>query len=179
LLYGELSAAPGTLAFHEETVYGGSEESSESPAWECADCKRRFGSVEHPYHENPPRSPREWTELLRTMLPSPVVERVDGELRGGDPVSVIVQIDEKEIRIMEATFKWDRPGRPQLHRIPFAVVPISDNAADVARLVMAAWAKWLSRNRWCPRCHRVVRPGYMNAGGLCDSCAAKVMDIVF
>jgi hypothetical protein len=179
LLYGELSAAPGTLAFHEETVYGGGQETNESPAWECADCKRRFGRIEHPYHEDPPRSRAEWLELLRTMLPSPVIQRDDGELRGGHPVAVIANVDDEMIHISEGAVRWKGPHCPEIVAVPFASVPLSDNAADVARLVVAAWAKWLSRNRWCPSCRRLIDPGHMNTGSVCDGCATKVLGIVF
>lgn len=113
------------------------------------------------------------------MLPSPVHER-DGTLWGGEPETVGVRLDpaEQQIAIVEAGIRWDSQV-PLIVAQPFAARPFSAPATEVARLVIAAHAKRLSRYRWCPRCQKQALPEQMNVRSVCDGCASKHFGVVF
>lgn len=162
-----------------QVVLGGCVITDNDPAWECPDCKRRFGDPEHRYQANPPRTPNEWVELIKTMLPAPTQERPGRELWGGDPLVVIVIVGADKIRIMEAAIEWPDPSRPRTRGAPFAEVSLRESAARVAALITAAWGKRISRYRWCPACRSLAEPEHMNAGNVCDGCAPKVLGVVF
>ncbi len=151
----------------------------DDPAWDCSDCGRRFGNREKPYKNLAVRSRDEWTELVKAMMPKPVQTSAEGDLLAGDPVVVIVSVEATTIRIMEAGIDWVGPHTPTTTGRPFAKVPFRTPATRVAELVASAWAKRVSRYRWCPQCRQTLEPEHMNQGNVCDGCATKLFGVVF
>jgi hypothetical protein len=169
----ELAAA----AQRRQVVLGGCVLTAHDPAWDCADCSRRFGNRETPYTVVP-RSRAQWLVLVRTMLPAPVCSNAAGELLGGDPPLVIVRVTDDEIRILQARWKWQGAHTPSCTGLPFARVPLRTSAARVAELIAHAWAKRLAEYRWCPRCQRRTEPEHM-LESLCHGCAQRALGVVF
>jgi hypothetical protein len=120
----------------------------------------------------------EWLEPIGTTLPAPVQTNADGELLAGEPVVVIVRVEDDVIRIMEAGIEWQGAHSPTLKGEPFAEVPLRETAARVAELIALAWGKRISRYRWCPRCRSRVEPEHM-VDAICQRCAEKVQRVVF
>src|SRR5690606_8803015 len=113
------------------------------PAWDCLKCGRKFGRRDAT--KGQVRSRAEWCDLIRTMLPQPVAAGDAGELLGGDPVAVIVNVIGAEIAIMEAAWDWQQTHVPTRKAIPFATVPLRTPAVRVAELIVGAWARRLGR----------------------------------
>jgi len=112
------------------------------------------------------------------MVPRPCSTSDVGEILGGDPVTVIVRIDDKGIHLMTAELSWEQTHVATLKGGPFSTVTLATAAARVAELVNAASTKRLSQYRWCPRCHARNEPERMTEA-VCHSCAEKVLGIVF
>lgn len=148
------------------------------PAWDCPECGRRFGDRDKPYKKLPERSREEWIELVKTMLPAPVLTNEADDLLAGDPVVIIVRVEATAIHIMEAGIEWSGSHSPTVKGQPFTKVPFRTPAARVAELIATAWGKRVSRYRWCPGCRRTLEPEHM-VGGTCHSCATKVLGVVF
>jgi hypothetical protein len=177
IVYGEPSAELEHRAKRREVVLGGCIVSDHDPAWDCGDCSHRFGDRERPYKKHD-RSAEEWVELIETMLPAPVRTNDGGELLGGDPVIVIVRVGATAIEIMEASLEWEDAPLAALKGRPFAKVPVRTPATRVAQLITSAWAKRLSRYRWCSQCRRRTEPEHMHEA-ICHGCAEKVLGLVF
>ncbi len=111
------------------------------------------------------------------MVPPPCA-RSGSQVLGGDPVQVIVRVDEKAIHILEAKITWKSPAHPMRQGTSFAKLPLDTPAARVAEQITAAAAKRRASWRWCPRCQRAREPEHMLAG-VCHGCAEKVLGIVF
>ena len=50
--------------------------------------------------------------------------------------------------------------------------------ARVAELIALAWAKRISRYRWCPLCRRRVEPEHMTEA-ICHGCAERKLGVLF
>ena len=178
IVYGEPDAELVERARRHEVVLAGCLLTDDDPAWDCPECGHRFGDREKPYKNQAARSGEEWVELIKTMLPAPVRTNDAGELLGGDPVLVIVRVEATAIEILEASIVWEGAHSPALKGRPFAKVPLRTPAARVAELIGAAWAKRISRYRWCPRCRRRNEPEHMQEA-ICHGCAERFLGVVF
>lgn len=103
---------------------GGCVLSRSDPAWVCTACRRRFGNAEHPGHRLAARTPAEWAELIRVMVPKPCRTTVSGDIHGGDPVTVVVQINETSAHIMLPELAWEQTHVATLKSSPFAEAPL-------------------------------------------------------
>lgn len=112
------------------------------------------------------------------MVPTPCTTNGVGELLGGDPVTVIVRIDDKGIHIMTAELWWEQAHVATLKGGPFSTVPLGAAAVRVAELINAASTKRLSQYRWCPLCHARNEPERMTEA-VCHSCAEKMLGTIF
>lgn len=176
IVYGEPTEALAAAAEAGTVVLGGCLISNESPSWDCPDCGKSFGSLAKP-RALPVRSLAEWAELIETMVPAPHRREADGVIAGGDPVTVLVRLDDA-IHILEPELVWDGPSVPRLTATPFAKVPWHAAASRVAELITLASSKRLSRYRWCPRCRALHEPERM-LDSVCHGCAEKVLKVVF
>jgi hypothetical protein len=176
-VYGEPEPEREPQAKDGEVVLGGSCISDHSPAWRCKHCGQDYGSWSKPYKPVSARTPDEWMPLLRTMLPRPV-ETIEGELWGGDPPTVVVEVKDGKIHIMQSTIEWQGAHSPTHKKRAFARRPLRTPAAEVARMVNLAHGKRLEEFRWCPKCHKTFEPEH-TVHGVCHGCAERELGVVF
>lgn len=160
-----------------DAVLLASTKSGRYPAWECPDCGQCFGDAKKPRAKIPVRTQDEWTALIRTMLPNPVKTNEAGELLGGEPATVIVQVTTDKIVIMEAGWDWANSHRVVQKGQPFAKAPLRTPPPRIAQLIAMAWGKRISQYRWCPRCQQPREPEFMD-GAICGGCAEKVLGVI-
>lgn len=113
------------------------------------------------------------------MLPPPIRELPEGELRGGNPLLVIARVGADKIQILEAGLDGRDPSRSRMRGVPFAEVSPNESSVRVAALIAAAWGKRISRYRWCPACKELIEPERMNVGKICDDCASAALGVLF
>lgn len=111
------------------------------------------------------------------MLPQPVETR-DGELWGGAPPTVAVELKDGEIHIMQATIEWEGPHTPTRDSRAFARRALRTPATEIARLIQLAHTKRLAEYQWCPRCHQIVEPEH-TTGAVCHGCAERKLGVVY
>ena len=112
------------------------------------------------------------------MVPAPCRRDAGGNITGGDPVTVMVRVTDQLIHITEPALAWERTDLPTLKATPFAKVPLRAPASRVAKLIILASSKRLSRYRWCPRCRTTREPERM-LESVCHGCAEKFLGVVF
>ncbi|MGC4070792.1 MAG: hypothetical protein QM784_40180 [Polyangiaceae bacterium] len=149
----------------------------DGPKWQCKDCGRRFGHWGVSPDDSFVQSRDEWSELIRSMLPEPVQSLKGGVLVGGEPRTVIVQVQSRHIVILEAGLECSDVTRPARVAHPFAAVKLSASPARVAELIALCHGKRIGSYRWCPKCHRRTEPERMSKG-VCHGCAETFQEIL-
>lgn len=114
----------------------------------------------------------EWSDLIRSMLPGPVT--TDGNrLHGGELPEVTVELAPDRIAVIEPRFVWEGPHELKQHDVVIASLALDATPAKVARTIMKARSRRISKLRWCPGCREVTPPEHMSHRDFCDSCAEQ------
>lgn len=177
IFYGEPPLDLDGSVERGEIALGGCVVGDNDPAWHCSGCGHRFGIRGKPDQALLARTPEEWAELVKTMLPQPVSTNEAGEVLGGAPVVVIVRVTSAEITILLASWDWVDSHRAVQKGRSFAKAPLRTPPPRIAQLIAMARGKRISQYRWCPRCQHSKEPEHMH-GVVCQGCAERVLGVV-
>ncbi len=129
------------------------------PLWRCDDCEHQFLEL----------SPTTWRDLLRSMLPNPIVETEVGII-GGDPPEVIVRLSDDGLEL--AAYRAEMRGdTPVVNAKKWKVFDLDTGPSEVATAIQKARARRLRTYRWCVGCRRVLPPEQMLDSVTCRRCA--------
>lgn len=117
-------------------------------------------------------------DALRRLLRVRRRQYVPDELHLGDPIEVLVRVNDDAISVEVPVVEWHGPHTPVLRGeapATFAEAALSDRAgrAAIRAAVTAARAVRLGRFRTCEECGRRQPPEWMHGETLCQACAER------
>ena len=124
---------------------------------------------------------------LKTLLPAPIHEETESGVFVwfcGDPIELVVRINDQEIAVEEFAAKWNGPHTLENCPILVGTVLIADyesvgDCGELKSLIAKAIKCRQDKFRKCEQCGEDCPPEWMFDGSTCHSCAERQFGVVF